>query len=132
MSVYLDTSALVKLVAVEKESDALESFLDGRRIVSSQIARTELIRAVARRHAALVQPAEDLLGDMSLLAVDRMLTTGAAWVRPWTVRSLDALHLASARQLGPGLEALVTYDRRMIEAGRLAGLAVASPGDKQA
>lgn len=129
MAVYLDSSALVKLVAAEKESDDLEAFVRGREIVSSEIARTEVVRAVARRHVALAEAAEDLLADISLVVVDTVATMAAAWVRPWTVRSLDALHLAGAIQLNANLDAFVTYDRRMVEAGRMAGLPVASPGD---
>jgi predicted nucleic acid-binding protein len=128
MALYLDSSALVKLVAVEKESDELEAFVGNRRIVSSEIARTEVVRAVVRRHVALAELAEDLLADMSFIVVDTVATMSAAWVRPWSVRSLDALHIASAKQLRGNLEALVTYDQRMIEAGREAGLPVASPG----
>jgi predicted nucleic acid-binding protein len=132
MALYLDTSALVKLVAVERQSEQLEDFVGERRIISSQIATTELIRAIARRHAGLMEAAEDLVADMSLLAVDEELTTAAAWILPWSVRSLDALHLASAQSLGAALEAMVTYDKRMAEAGRTVGLRVMSPGDEAA
>jgi predicted nucleic acid-binding protein len=128
MALYLDSSALVKLVAVEKESDELEAYIGGREIVSSEIARTEVVRAVARRHAGLAEAAEDLLADIGLVVVNTVVTMAAAWIRPLTVRSLDALHVASARRLEGDLEALVTYDRRMIEAGQMAGLPVASPG----
>jgi predicted nucleic acid-binding protein len=130
MALYLDSSALVKLVAVEAESDELDTFVNDREIVSSELARTEVMRAVSRRYEGLVESAEDFLEDLSLMPIDRLVTRAAAWVRPWTIRSLDAIHLASAKMLNPGLEALVTYDRRMVEAGRLAGLPVLSPGDK--
>jgi predicted nucleic acid-binding protein len=132
MAVYLDSSALVKLVTIEKESDELDAFVADREIVSSEVARTEVIRAVARRHGSLVEAAEDLLDDVSLMPVDRLVTMAAAWIRPWTVRSLDAIHLASARMLNPGLEALVTYDQRMADAGRDAGLRVLAPGSTSA
>ena len=128
MPLYLDTSALVKLVITEKESDELRAFVGDREIVSSQIARTELIRAVGRWDEAFLGAAEDLVDELVLLKVDRVLTISAAWIRPWEVRSLDALHVASAQALADGLDALVTYDARMAEAGRRAGLPVASPG----
>lgn len=128
MALYLDSSALVKLVAVEKESDELEAFVEGREIVSSEIARTEVVRAVLRRHVNLAEAAEDLLADIGLVAVSPMATMAAGWVRPFSLRSLDALHVATARRLERDLEALVTYDIRMIEAARGAGLPVASPG----
>ncbi len=130
MALYLDSSALVKLVTVEDESDELDAFVADREIVSSEVARTELLRAVGRRHAGLVEAAEDFLDDMSLMPVDRLVTTAAGLIRPWTVRSLDAIHLASARMLNPGLEALVTYDRRMADAGRDLGLRTLAPGSK--
>jgi predicted nucleic acid-binding protein len=130
MSLYLDSSALVKLVTVEDGSKELDSLVADREIVSSEVARTELLRAVARRHASLVAAAEDLLDDMSLMPVDRIVTMAAGWIRPWSVRSLDAIHLASARMLDPGLEALVTYDRRMADAGRDLGLRTLAPGSK--
>lgn len=128
MALYLDSSALVKLVAVEKESDELEAYIDGREIVSSEIARTEVVRAAARRDAGLTEAAEDLLADVGLVTVNTVVTMAAAWIRPLALRSLDAVHVASARRLEGDLEALVTYDQRMIEAGQLAGLPVASPG----
>jgi len=128
MPLYLDTSALVKLVITEKESDELRAFVGDREIVSSQIARTELIRAVGRWDEAFLGAAEDLVDELVLLKVDRVLTISAAWIRPWEVRSLDALHVASAQALADGLDALVTYDARMAEAARRAGLPVASPG----
>jgi len=132
MALYLDSSALVKLIAVEKESDKLEAYIGGREIVSSEIARTEVVRAVVRRHAGLGEAAEDLLADLGLVVVNTVVTMAAAWIRPMTLRSLDALHVASARRLEGDLEALVTYDRRMIEAGQMAGLPVASPGGQAA
>ena len=66
------------------------------------------------------------------MRVDTPTTSSAAWVQPWEVRALDALHLAGAGRLGTDLEALVTYDKRMIDAGRAAGLLVATPGDEVA
>jgi predicted nucleic acid-binding protein len=129
MAIYLDSSALVKLVAIERESDELDAFVGDREIVSSEIARTEVVRAVARRHAGLIESAEDLMAGLSLMPVDRLITMSATWVRPWSVRALDAIHVASARALEPGLEALVTYDKRMLEAARVVGLPVASPGN---
>jgi uncharacterized protein len=122
----------VKLVIDEGESDELREFVAGRELVSSQLARTELIRAVARNEPGSVTAAEDLIADLTLIALSRLLTAKAAWVKPPALRTLDAIHVASAMAMESDLDALVTYDRRMVEAGRMAGLAVASPGDKQA
>jgi uncharacterized protein len=128
MALYLDTSALVKLVADETESTQLVEFVGDDEIISSLIARVELVRAVARKHERLVKRAEDLLADLSYVAVNRLTTGAAAWIQPWTLRSQDAMHVASAVRMREGVRALVTYDDRMVHAGRLAGLEVASPG----
>jgi predicted nucleic acid-binding protein len=73
-----------------------------------------------------------VLAETSLIIIDGPLASAAAWVEPASIRSLDAIHLAAAQRLEVGLEALVTYDRRMVDAAQMAGLRVASPGDKSA
>ena len=128
MALYLDTSALVKLVAQERESGDLREFIAGHELVTSLIARTELVRAVARKHERLIEQAEDILAELAYIAVNRLTTSAAAWVQPWSLRSQDALHMASAARMNASLKALVTYDRRMIQAAGRAGLPVASPG----
>jgi predicted nucleic acid-binding protein len=128
VALYLDTSALVKLVIAETESEELRQFVGHRGMVSSQVTQTELVRAVNRADPDRVEAAEELLADISFFAVDRLLTIRAGWVRPASVRSLDAIHIASAVAMQGDLETLVTYDKRMIEAAQTAGLPVASPG----
>ncbi|HVE31412.1 MAG TPA: type II toxin-antitoxin system VapC family toxin [Mycobacteriales bacterium] len=132
MSIYLDSSALVKLVVEEPESEDLRTFVGDRVVVSSMVARTEVIRAVARTEPERVGAAEKVLAETSLIIIDGPLASAAAWVEPASIRSLDAIHLATAQRLEVGLEALVTYDRRMVDAAQMAGLRVASPGDKSA
>ena len=129
MSVYLDSSALVKLIVEEPESEDLRDFVGDRAVVSSMIARTQVIRAVARTEPERVGAAEKVLGETSLIIADGPVAWAAAWVEPASVRSLDAIHLATAQRLEIGLEAIVTYDRRMADAARVAGMPVASPGD---
>ena len=68
-----------------------------------------------------------MLAAMNLLAVDDDLLDAAALLEPQTLRSLDAVHLASALSIGDALVAVVTYDRRLADAARGAGLAVLSP-----
>jgi predicted nucleic acid-binding protein len=132
MSIYLDSSALAKLVVEEPESEDLRTFVGDRVVVSSMVARTEVIRAVARTEPERVGAAEKVLAETSLIIIDGPLASAAAWVEPASIRSLDAIHLAAAQRLEVGLEALVTYDRRMVDAAQMAGLRVASPGDKSA
>ena len=132
MSIYLDSSALVKLVVEEPESEDLRTFVGDRVVVSSMVARTEVIRVVARTEPERVGAAEKVLAETSLIIIDGPLASAAAWVEPASIRSLDAIHLAAAQRLEVGLEALVTYDRRMVDAAQMAGLRVASPGDESA
>jgi predicted nucleic acid-binding protein len=122
----------VKLVVEEPESEDLRTFVGDRVVVSSMAARTEVIRAVARTEPERVGAAEKVLAETSLIIIDGPLASAAAWVEPASIRSLDAIHLATAQRLEVGLEALVTYDRRMVDAAQMAGLRVASPGDKSA
>lgn len=126
---YLDTSALVKLVSYEAESDALFAILfDGSAPVSSELAVVELIRAAQRRSQETVVRAELVLTQIHLVSLTRFLLERAAHLAPVLLRSLDAIHLASALQLGAELEAVVTYDDRMASAARQHGIAVAMPG----
>ncbi len=128
MALYMDSSALVKLVIRERDSDQLRRFVGDQEMVSSQISRIELIRAVARNQPDSVEAAQDLLSELTLISLSRVITSRAAWVPPPSLRSLDALHVATANAMRDNLDALVTYDGRMIDAGRMAGLRVASPG----
>lgn len=127
--VYLDSSALVKLVVSEPESTALRLYLvDHRERVSSTLAHVEVCRAVRRKGAseAALRRAEQVLARIGLVALDEPLLRAAAALSPTGLRSLDAVHLATALSLD-GLDAVVTYDRRFDAAAAEAGLAVESP-----
>lgn len=128
---YLDTSALVKLVRPEAETTSLIAELERLPAppVSSALVRVELRRAAARAGGDDVRArAEAVLGEVDLVALDDPLLDSAGGIDAPGLRSLDAIHVASALLLGPDLAALVTYDRRMLEAGERLGLPVASPG----
>ncbi|MDQ1635011.1 MAG: uncharacterized protein QOJ32_1820 [Frankiaceae bacterium] len=129
---YMDTSALVKLVRSEQETPALRDWLSGPAtpdvFVSSALARVELLRAVRRVDAELAASAGAVLGAMHLLAVGEAVLGRAAEISPPSVRSLDAVHLATAETVGSSLAAVVAYDRRLVEAARGLGLPVVSPG----
>jgi len=126
--IYLDSSAIVKLVVREAESAALIRYLRRRRpLVSSALARTEVARSLLPLGVAAGQRAEDVLARIELIRLnDRVLTTAGA-ILPPDVRSLDAIHLATAKLLGPELKRLVTYDARMASAARALGLVVVAP-----
>jgi predicted nucleic acid-binding protein len=126
--VYLDSSALVKLVVRERESSALRRFLAGHpRRVSCGLARVEVPRAVRHVGAAALRRARDVLRRIDLIRLDDSLLDAAGGVDVPVLRSLDAIHLAAAQLVSPALDALVTYDRRMAEAAALVGFPVESP-----
>ena len=133
MTVYLDSSALVKLVVTEAGSAALRHLVaDATGFASSALAQVEVRRAISRqaiprRSPDLARDVERVLGDVSLVSIDEDILRTAASVEPVALRSLDAIHVATALRLGRELDALVTYDERMAEAARDCGLEVLSP-----
>lgn len=127
---YLDSSAFVKLVVEEAESDALrQALFRWPRRASAGLLRTETVRALRRSgNDQLVGRARRLLATVGLVRLDEPLLDRAGDLGPPGLRSLDALHLAAAMALGPDLGVLFTYDGRLREAAEWSGLVVASPG----
>jgi len=127
-AVYLDSSALVKLVIREPESRALQRHLRRRpRRVSCALARVEVVRAVRPQGTAALTRAHHVLERLNLLRLDDPLLDAAGQLDGPSLRSLDAIHLAAAQVLGAELESVVTYDVRMTAAATGLGLRVASP-----
>ena len=127
-AVYLDSSALVKLVVSEAESAALADHLRQRPSrVSCGLARVEVVRAVRAHGQPAVNRAKRLLARISLLHLDEVLLDEAAALGGEHLRSLDAIHLAAARAFGEGLAEVITYDQRMVAAAAQLGLTVAAP-----
>ncbi len=125
-SLYLDASALTKLVIDEPETAALQEAVRGRLLVSSRVAVVEVTKAVAR-----TRPEADpnLILDMLLLIeLEVDLTRLAGTTGGHALRAFDAIHIASAQLLGPEIETFITYDSRQAEAARRLGLQVAAPG----
>lgn len=126
--VYIDSSALVKLVVPEPESDALRAELAGwDRHVSSALARVEVVRACARVDEKAGRIAEQVVGALDLIALDERVLEEAALLRPVELRSLDSIHLASALLLGDALGVALVYDERLLEAMQATGMPVAAP-----
>jgi predicted nucleic acid-binding protein len=128
--IYLDTSALVKLVVAEGESQALKYFLgvhaeDG--LFAAALARTELVRAVAPNGAQAIAEARDLLNMLDTVMLTRRLLDDAGTLLPLRLRSLDAIHLAAAQRAGDALRAVITYDSRILSAAADLGISTASP-----
>jgi uncharacterized protein len=133
--VYLDASALVKLVREEPESTGLRAYLDEADLVSSELVLTEVPRAIRRAAAhdpelpaeLLVERTGELLEAVALLPLDRPLLAAAGALAEPALRALDAIHVAAAVDLEP-IDAFVSYDERQSAAARLAGLRTAAPG----
>jgi predicted nucleic acid-binding protein len=128
---YLDSSALVKLALVEPESSALRSFLRSRRVrVSSAVARTEVIRAVRSggiADAEQLRRARQALATIDLVRVSDRILDAASAMQPPELRTLDAIHLATAEYLDGDVGTFVTYDDRLAAAAAARGLKVAQP-----
>jgi predicted nucleic acid-binding protein len=126
---YLDTSALVKLVVAEGESAALRGWLAAadRDPISSDLARTELVRAVRRAAPDRAVLAREVLETLTLVELTTATFEAAGRLDPAVLRTLDALHLAVALDLGDDLDGLVTYDGRQADAARAHGVVVHAP-----
>lgn len=127
MVFYLDTSAFLKLVVAEPESPAMRGWMASNGPCwSSQLLRSEAMRAARRLgvDAAIINQALDVV---ALVMPVPSTFVAAGRLEPPQLRTLDALHLAAALELGDDLDGLVTYDARMVEGARTAGMAVITP-----
>jgi uncharacterized protein len=128
-AVYLDASAFVKLAVEEPETAALRRFLAdrGQRRVSSALLRTEALRAVRHLGAEALATVREGLRRVDLVGIDDRILDAAGTLEPRVLRTLDAIHVATAMAVGDDLEAIITYDERMVESARLLGLSTATP-----
>ena len=124
---YLDASAIVKLIVREPESEVLDRWLGtGHQLVSCALVRTEVVRAAVPRGSEAVLRARRLLDRLDLIILDdELLDLAGELAEP--LRSLDAIHVAAALEVGEGLEAFVTYDRQMTRVAESLGLPVVAP-----
>jgi predicted nucleic acid-binding protein len=127
--IYLDTSAALKLVIPEAETPALEMWIAERAgvpRVSSRLLRIEMLRSVARNAPERVSRANVILSSIAALSIDDIAPT-AEVIGDRTLRSLDAIHLATAHELRTELTAFVCYDKRLSDSARMLGLPVEAP-----
>jgi uncharacterized protein len=125
---YLDSSAVVKLVSPEPESpDLVDVIREDPGLVASELAWTEVVCAVRRARGSL-ERAEAVLEGLALVPIDGGIIRAAAELGPPNLRTLDAIHLATALSVGDDLTRLISYDDRLIRAAAAAGIEVASPG----
>ena len=126
--IYLDASALVKLVLREAEWPALRAYLrDFERRATSILSTVEVPRVVARQLGRFEARSLAIFRGVEVLPLDRALASLAVHVPPPELRSLDAVHVASALTLAPDIESVVTYDQRLGEAAKASGLRVVEP-----
>jgi hypothetical protein len=128
--IYLDSSALVKLAVTEPESAALADWLrDSSQLVrvSSPLVRVEVPRAVWRADPGSLPQAYTIVRRLREIRMTEAVLTRAAGVRPNVLRTMDAIHVASAMAVRDNLTALVSYDKRVLAAAQDAGLPTASP-----
>jgi predicted nucleic acid-binding protein len=129
--IYLDSSALVKLVASEPESKALAQYLvEQPDHISSAIALVEVMRAVRCFGApdGIQARADVVLRSVALFTVDESVLRQAAILEPRSLRTLDSIHLATALLLSEDLCGFIAYDTRLSEAAQQHGLPVLAPG----
>ena len=125
---YLDSSAIVKLVSREPETDDLVQLIGEDSVtISSELSVVEVLRAV-RRVRGDGRRAEAVLGGVALVPVDAGIIRSAAELSPAALRSLDAIHLATVLSLVGDVSRLVTYDTRLAAAARSMKVSVSSPG----
>jgi predicted nucleic acid-binding protein len=128
-ALYLDASAIVKLVVREDETDALTRSLGDAPLVTSEISEVEVPRAAYLRTGSdeSVRHADAVLARFHLVPLDEEVRRDAARARPADLRSLDAIHMASCLRLARHLEAAVAYDRRLADALRARRVTVLAP-----
>lgn len=129
--IYLDSAALVKLVRLERFSHELVNWLNDRPgvpLVSSALAEVEVPRAIRKAAPDALPTVPATLARLYRLEMDATVRNGAAALVDPNLRTLDAIHVATALGLGTELQAFVSYDQRLLRAAEGLGLAVASPG----
>jgi uncharacterized protein len=128
--IYLDSAAVVKLVHHEPRTPQLIAWLNARPgvpLVSSALVEVEVPRALRRHSPASLPSIPATLSRLYRLEIDATIRAAAASLPSPFLRTLDAIHLATAVQLGPQLQSFVTYDMRLQGFAQQAGLVVASP-----
>lgn len=127
--IYLDTSAALKLIVAEAETERLELWLAERAgipRVSSRLLRIEMLRTLARNAPDRMNRANVILSATALLSIDDVAATAEA-IGGRMLRSLDAIHLATAYQVRTELTAFVCYDKRLCDSAQALGLPVETP-----
>lgn len=130
MSWYIDSSAILKLIFIEKETPELDKVMS-ERMVTSAITRVEVKRTVNRINPGKISVADDVLGQIESIKLEqKILNFAEAFNENVTLRTLDAIHVASALILSESVKGLITYDKQMAANAKKMGINVLSPGAK--
>jgi predicted nucleic acid-binding protein len=131
--IYVDTSALFKLVRREAQSDALRAFFaeqSSERLVSSVLIVIETRRAALRESPEMLPRADVALTSVDQIGLSHAIVEAASRLPSRSLRSLDAVHLATALLLGEEMTAFVSYDKRLSAAAREHRLPLTAPGQR--
>ena len=128
MSWYIDSSAIIKLIVAEKESPDLKNYIsDG--LLTSEIARVEVLRTVTMNAPDFVASAKKVLGALNTVDINAsILYMAEDFGSEVSLRTLDAIHVATALSVRDVIEGVITYDKGMSKDAKALGLSVVSPG----
>ena len=130
MSWYIDSSAILKLIFIEKETAQLDKAMKDR-MVTSAITRVEVKRTVNRINPKMIFVADDVLAQIESLTLEqKVLNFAEAFNEDVSLRTLDAIHVASALLVSGSIDGMITYDKQMAKNAKKMGLNVLSPGAK--
>ena len=131
MSWYIDSSAILKLIFTEKETLALDKVMNNK-MVTSTLTRVEVKRAVNRINSRKSKVANDVLAQLQYTELDsQTLNLAEAFSPDVTLRTLDAIHVASVLRISEAVQGIITYDKQMIANAEKMGIKVLSPGLKR-
>ena len=125
--IYIDSSAILKMIIKEKESDAIIA-LARARFITSEISRVEVIRAVLRYQPSALKSAEQVLKNINYVRIDSQTLVQAERLPDRiNLRALDAIHIAVAAKMGLKINSILTYDKQMAKAAKALGFEVMAP-----
>jgi predicted nucleic acid-binding protein len=131
LSWYIDSSAILKLIFTEKETLALDKVMNNK-MVTSTLTRVEVKRAVNRINSTKSKVANDVLAQLQYTELDSQTLNLAEVFSPdVTLRTLDAIHVASVLRISEAVQGIITYDKQMIANAEKMGIKVLSPGLKR-
>ena len=130
MSWYIDSSAILKLIFIEKETAELDKVMNNA-MVTSTLTRVEVKRAVSRINPEKLVVANDVLSQLQYTELDpQTMQLAEAFTPDITLRTSDAIHVASVLQINRAVQGIITYDKQMIANAQNMGIRVLSPGVK--